>query len=1132
MRSPDSKEIKNTSDALEHSEEFHQQLLTAIIESSSDAIISRNLDGLITSWNAAAEKLYGYDAEEIIGLPVSCLLPFDRKEEEPRIMEHIRRGERVESFDTIRIHKDGTPIDISLSISPIRDKRGNIIGASKIARDIRLQKKLQEQFIQNEERLRIATESASLGVWDWYPISGDIIWDRRTKELFGLPPDAEVDFTVFLSALHPDDLEITKRVFDNLLDPAHDGKYELEFRTIGVTDKKLRWLRAKGRAFQNDIGQTSRFTGTVHDITREKMAELQLRDSEERLRMAIDATHLGTWDYQPLQDKLYWSDECRKIYDIPSDVTVDYNLFLAHIHPQDVEIATSAIANAMDPSGTGTYDVQYRILRYSDKSPRWIRAQGRVYFDARRQPEMFIGTVLDITTEKAREQELIDSIKLFQRLADNLPVMIWTSEPDLKCTYLSAQWYEYTGVSRDQGLGFRWIDFIHPEDRERASSRFMESSNRQEPIQHVLRMKNREGVYRWMMVAARPQFDLKGAYEGFTGVIIDIDERKRMEEAVRENEFVLSLAMETTEMGTWLLNIKTKEAEYTKQYLKILGYNEDNRPTYEDIVAQIYEEDLPLRNQSMRDALISGIMNYELRMIRKDGNLRWIKVKGKVLYDENGEAEKILGTILDITEEKKAASALRESEERFRIIANTAPVMIWMSGNDRFADFFNTCWLNFTGRTLEQEMNEGWQENVHPDDLPNCIKIYEQSYQEQQAFSVEYRLRRADGEYRWILDNAVPRFSHDGNFIGFVSACMDIDDEKRFNEKLQASELMFKTITNVSPVGLWMTDNKGNNTYVNDTWKKWTGLDNSNNNKKGWMDSLLSEDRSPVYTDFLEKMERREKFTAEFRFTRTDGQIRWGLTEGFPFFDDHGNFEGYAGSVTDITERKKTELLKNEFLAVASHELKTPLTSIKAYSQLLSQSYERVQDAFLKNGLIKMENQVNKMTKLVNDFLNLSKLESDKFSLDKERFDLNELVREIASDIQMLAINHTFLLEKKRPVLVNADKEKISQVVTNLLNNAVKYSPDDKTINVTVREDRDWVTVSVVDKGIGIKAGEHEKIFQRFYRSEHTNNISFSGFGIGLYISSEIIKKHEGEIGVISEEGKGADFYFKLPVVH
>ena len=177
-----------------------------------------------------------------------------------------------------------------------------------------------------------------------------------------------------------------------------------------------------------------------------------------------------------------------------------------------------------------------------------------------------------------------------------------------------------------------------------------------------------------------------------------------------------------------------------------------------------------------------------------------------------------------------------------------------------------------------------------------------------------------------------------------------------------------------------------------------------------------------------------------------------------------------------------------------------------------------------------MENQVNKMTKLVADFLNLSKLESDKFSVELEKFDINELVRDIASDIQMVAINHTIVLERRRPIFVLADKEKISQVITNLLNNAVKYSPQDKNIQVSLTVEEDWVRVSVVDKGIGIKPGEHEKIFQRFYRSAFNDNISFSGFGIGLYISAEIIKKHNGKIGVISEEGRGADFYFMLPI--
>ncbi|RZL98492.1 MAG: PAS domain S-box protein, partial [Pedobacter sp.] len=299
----------------------------------------------------------------------------------------------------------------------------------------------------------------------------------------------------------------------------------------------------------------------------------------------------------------------------------------------------------------------------------------------------------------------------------------------------------------------------------------------------------------------------------------------------------------------------------------------------------------------------------------------------------------------------------------------------------------------------------------------------------------------------------------------------------------------------------------------------------------GWIDSVVEADKKIIVTLFRLQAAKFEKFSSEFRFHRADGSVRWGLSEGFPYYDTDGNYAGYAGSVTDITERKQDELRKNEFLAVASHELKTPITSIKAYTQLLASTYEKTHDAFLKNALTKVENQINKMSKLVSDFLNLSKIESDRFQLVREVFNMNDLVSEIVSDTQMVATSHIIAIITEGRADVLADREKISQVLANLLNNAVKYSPDEKDISVQINTDETHVTVMIHDRGIGIRPDEHDKIFQRFYRAG-PNNIQFSGFGIGLYISAEIIRQHNGEIGVMEQTEKGSRLYFRLALAN
>ncbi|HEV2730383.1 MAG TPA: PAS domain S-box protein, partial [Terriglobales bacterium] len=176
----------------------------------------------------------------------------------------------------------------------------------------------------------------------------------------------------------------------------------------------------------------------------------------------------------------------------------------------------------------------------------------------------------------------------------------------------------------------------------------------------------------------------------------------------------------------------------------------------------------------------------EFRIIREEGSVRWVAAGGKFYYANNGDPERMLGIAVDITDRKQAENAVKESEERFRLVANTAPVMIWMSGVDKLCDYFNLPWLEFTGRTLEAELGNGWSEGVHPDDLRECLDTYAQAFDRRDPFRMQYRLRRQDGEYRWLLDVGVPRFAPDGSFAGYIGSCMDIT-ERKVSEEAMAS---------------------------------------------------------------------------------------------------------------------------------------------------------------------------------------------------------------------------------------------------------------------------------------------------------------------------------------------------------
>src|SRR6476661_1962441 len=270
-------------------------------------------------------------------------------------------------------------------------------------------------------------------------------------------------------------------------------------------------------------------------------------------------------------------------------------------------------------------------------------------------------------------------------------------------------------------------------------------------------------------------------------------ERRRIEEALRESEANMSLAANAANLGLWVWNVPGGEERWvTEKWRQLFGFADSEPVTFDRFLEVVHPGDSERVKQVVQHILEHG-GEYEIdyRITRPDGSIRWIASHGSVELDERGKPVLVRGVSRDVTKRKIAEEEVRESEERFRTVANAAPVMIWMSGTDKLCNFFNKGWLDFTGRTMEQELRNGWAEGVHTDDLEHCLEIYGSSFDARQPFTMEYRLRRNDGEYRWVLDSGIPRFGSDGTFLGYIGSCFDITERRQseLDHQLQNMEL-------------------------------------------------------------------------------------------------------------------------------------------------------------------------------------------------------------------------------------------------------------------------------------------------------------------------------------------------------
>lgn len=265
-----------------------------------------------------------------------------------------------------------------------------------------------------------------------------------------------------------------------------------------------------------------------------------------------------------------------------------------------------------------------------------------------------------------------------------------------------------------------------------------------------------------------------------------------------------------------------------------------------------------------------------------------------------------------------------------------------------------------------------------------------------------------------------------------------------------------------------------------------------------------------------------ERITSKQRWIRATGRLY--------LEDDPEKPQHFSGTVLDITERKQNEQRKNDFIAMVSHELKTPLTSMGAFIQMLQFRAKKQNDSFATNALDRVMLQVKKMTVMINGFLDVSRLEAGKIYVDRKCFDLSELAKELEEEAAAMITSHKIVFAPVKYILVDADKDKIGQVINNLISNAVKYSPTGSRISIACVSNVKNAVVSVKDEGMGITEHDQKKLFDRFYRVENKESATIAGFGIGLYLCSEIILRHQGHIWVESVIGKGSNFQFSLPL--
>lgn len=489
---------------------------------------------------------------------------------------------------------------------------------------------------------------------------------------------------------------------------------------------------------------------------------------------------------------------------------------------------------------------------------------------------------------------------------------------------------------------------------------------------------------------------------------------------------------------------------------------------------------------------------------------------------------------------KKVEAKQQEGEHNLKQIIDGLPVAYYSCDAEGKIEIFNEPAEELWGRSPKKGKDlwcGSWRiynpdgSPLPLDDCPMAVTLREGKPVRGQEIIVE----RPDGTRLNVLPYPQPIFSPSGELTGAINVLVDITPIKTAEGDLRKSEKQFRALADNIPNLCWMADASGKVYWYNSRWYEYTGTTPEEMESIGWKAFHDPKVLPEVLKEWENSLETGIPFEKVLPLKNAAGEFRPFLTRTVPVKDDHGKIIQWFGTNTDITEREELSKQKDEFMGIASHELKTPLTTIKAYAQLLESRIPKSENPKVADMLGKMNQQVTKLDDLIKELLDVTKIENGKLRFHMETFDFNTLVEDIVEEVQLVA-SQQIVLENMEPTTVFGDRERIGQVITNYLTNAVKYAPDSDKVVVRCEispangRPSPEIIFSVEDFGIGLSREDEKKVFQRFFRANSSEMNAISGIGLGLFISSEIISRHDGRVWLETEEDKGSTFYFSLPV--
>jgi PAS domain S-box-containing protein len=656
----------------------------------------------------------------------------------------------------------------------------------------------------------------------------------------------------------------------------------------------------------------------------------------------------------------------------------------------------------------------------------------------------------------------------------------------------------------------------------------------------IYRNNKLEDVY-WTF-SYSPVIGESGNVEGILVVCTETTNQVLEHQEMKHAKDELDFAIQAAELGTWDLDPASNKFVGNERLKSWFGLNADDRIELSKAVDVILKDDRERVANAIAHSMTyesGGLYDIEYAILNHiDNTPRYVRAKGKCIFDKDKNPIRFSGTLQDVTGERIAREDLKDTNQRLELALNAGDLGSYDVNLQTMEFICNAQYkANFGYREDEECGIPDFIDAILPEFRPDVLSQRDYAISTNTLYHAEYPVTWPDGSIHWIRVYGKPYYGNDGNAVRIIGVSIDITQEINSQKELERLYEQMRLSKEAAQLGTFDMDLVKGTMEWDDRCRSLFGISHSNTvtYEDDFLPGLHPEDKeriTAIIQNVFIKSISNGDYDVEYRTVGTeDKKLRWVRAKGKTYFDEQDRPLRFIGSVLDITEQKMDELRKNDFISMVSHELKTPLTSLKAYIQMLLDPNINTEN-FMEGALQKADIQIKRMGALIDGFLNVSRLESGKLLLYKDMFDVNDLIEGIREDAALIFASHKIKTTFNGTLTVFADKEKIGSVVLNLLSNAVKYSPKESTIYIDCVKQKDFVKISVRDEGMGIKEQDIKKLFERFYRVENHQNRFVAGFGIGLYLCAEIIKVHGGTIWAESEFNIGSSFHFTLPLVN